>query len=76
MLNYFSEVIWFCMYKLYNCLNVKEFNSPNKIMLLSENTDHLFHCTDDFSFFIRKYKFFFSSVGYIFPPWFSHFKIF
>lgn len=41
------------MDKLYDCLNVKEFNSPNKIML-SGNTDHLFHCTDDSSFFLEE----------------------
>lgn len=44
------------MGKLYNCLNVKEFNSPNKTTLFSGNTDNLFHFTDDFSFFRRKYK--------------------
>lgn len=38
------------MGKLYNYLNVKEFNSPNKMTLLWGNTDNIFHFTDDFSF--------------------------
>lgn len=42
--------------KLPDCLNVEEFNSPNKITLLSGITDHLFHYNDDLKFIIRKYK--------------------
>lgn len=44
------------MGKLPDYLNVKKFNSPNKMTLLWGNTDNLFHFTDDFSFFRRKYK--------------------
>ena len=54
---FFSEVIWFCMDKLSDCLNVKEFNSPNEISLLPGNTDHIFHCTDDFNFLEEKISF-------------------
>lgn len=43
------------MGKLYDYLNGKVFNSPNKMTLLWGNTDNL-HFTDDLSFFRRKYK--------------------